>query len=54
VATSTPSCPIDQQALDAGPDHLIVVDQPTDLSSELAPCSILGAIRASAARRAAA
>ena len=44
---------IGQQAFDAGPDHVIVVYQPPDLSAELDPLSIFGAIAADAARRAA-
>ena len=43
---------IDMQAFDAGPDHLIVVYQPPDLSTELDPVAIFGAIAADAAQRA--
>jgi hypothetical protein len=43
---------IDQQAFDAGPDQVLVVYQPPDLSAELDPISIFGAIAADAARRA--
>jgi hypothetical protein len=44
---------IDEQAFDAGPDRVLVVYQPPDLSSELDPASIFGAIARDAARRAA-
>ena len=43
---------IAQRDFEAGPDHLIVVYQPPDLSSEIDPVAIFGAIAADAARRA--
>ena len=44
---------IAQQSFEAGPDHLLVVYQPPDLSSELDPAWIFSSIAADATRRAA-
>lgn len=38
---------------EAGPDHMVVVYQPSDVSAELDPLAVFGAIAADASRRAA-
>jgi len=44
---------IEQEEFEAGPDHVLVVYRPPDISAELDPAVIFGAIAADATARAA-